>query len=270
MYDPHFVIPDLNTHSPANAPSRIVFADSEGHVLCYQKQPFISETVPEFLRVETEQIFIGSSPDANYRVSRIPPGGTLPEGYAALHLRSIAHSISRDLLGTLGRAIQLVRFDLTTTYCGRCGTETRLKEDEFAKLCPSCGLLTFPRLSPAIIVRITDGDRILLASSPGFPSDMYSVLAGFVEPGESLEACVHREVYEEVGVRVSDIRYFGSQPWPFPDSLMIGFTARYVSGEIQCDGVEIADARWFTRDQMPTLPGQLSISFALIDDFLKS
>ncbi|MFH0966628.1 MAG: NAD(+) diphosphatase, partial [Methanobacteriota archaeon] len=135
-------------------------------------------------------------------------------------------------------------------------------------ICPSCGLITFPRLSPAIIVRITDGDRILLARSPHFPSHMYSVLAGFIEPGESLEATIHREVFEEVGVRVSDLRYFGSQPWPFPDSLMIGFTARYVSGDITCDGVEIEDAQWFTRDQMPELPGILSISRALIDDFL--
>ncbi|PKL59851.1 MAG: NAD(+) diphosphatase, partial [Methanomicrobiales archaeon HGW-Methanomicrobiales-4] len=183
-------------------------------------------------------------------------------------LRTIGALLSRDTLGILGRAIQLVRFDLITSFCGRCGVENRMKEDEFAKICPFCGLITFPRLSPAIIVRITDGDRILLARSPQFPSGMYSVIAGFVEPGESLEATIHREVFEEVGVRVSDLRYFGSQPWPFPDSLMIGFTARYLSGEIRCDGVEIEDARWFTRDHMPDLPGPLSISRALIEDFL--
>ena len=143
-----------------------------------------------------------------------------------------------------------------------------MKEDETAKICPACGFLTFPRISPAIIVRITDNDRILLARSPHFPPGMYSVLAGFIEPGESLEAGILREVHEEVGVRIDNLAYFGSQPWPFPDSLMIGFTARYASGEIRCDGVEIEDAGWYGRENMPGLPGHMSIAHALISDYL--
>lgn len=269
MYDPHFIIPDLNTRSFSEGPSTNAFADSEGNILCHQQEPVLSDHIPDSIRSRVgSPIFVGSSPDANFWVYRIIDGTVLPPGYRLVHLRTIGSSLSRDTLGILGRAIQLVRFDLTTSFCGRCGGENRMKEDEFAKICPSCCLITFPRLSPAIIVRITDGDRILLARSPQFPRNMYSILAGFIEPGESLEAGIHREVFEEVGVRVSDLSYFGSQPWPFPDSLMIGFTARYLSGIIRCDGVEIEDAQWFTRDQMPELPGPLSISRALIDDFL--
>jgi NAD+ diphosphatase len=231
----------------------------------------VTDGIPEFLRkMVSTPLFIGSSADENWMVHPVNDMARLPDGYSLVPLRSISPALTRSMLGILGRAIHLVRFDSTTQFCGRCGAKNQMKIDETAKICPSCGLLTFPRISPAIIVRITAGDRILLASSPHFPSGMYSILAGFVEPGESLESCVQREVYEEVGVKITDLSYFGSQPWPFPDSLMIGFCAEYLSGEIVCDGVEISDAAWFTKENMPELPGSLSISRALIDDFLKS
>ena len=121
-----------------------------------------------------------------------------------------------------------------------------------------------------MITLISDGDRMLLARSPHFAPGVYSTIAGFVEPGESLEETVVREIREEVGVEVRNVRYFGSQPWPFPNSLMIGFTAEYVSGEIRFDGVEIEDARWFTAEDLPRLPAPLSIARRLIDDFLGS
>jgi len=131
-----------------------------------------------------------------------------------------------------------------------------------------CGHAAFPRLSPAVIVRVTRGDEILLARAQRFPGGMYSVLAGFVEPGESLEECVARELAEEVGIEVADITYFSSQPWPFPHSLMIGFTARWISGDLRLEEAEIADAQWFTRERLPELPGSLSIARKLIDDWL--
>jgi NAD+ diphosphatase len=143
-----------------------------------------------------------------------------------------------------------------------------LQKVERAKRCPQCGLLHFPRLAPAIIVLIERGDRLLLARARRFPTAMYSVLAGFVEPGESLEEAVAREVKEEVGLSLRDIRYFGSQPWPFPDSLMIGFTAEYADGVVMVDNNEILDARWFGAEDMPEIPGKVSISRALIDHFL--
>ena len=158
-------------------------------------------------------------------------------------------------------------WDRTHQYCGRCGTKTIDAEGERAKRCPNCGLSNYPRLSPSIIVRINRGDEILMARAFRFPPGMYSVLAGFVEPGETLEEAVEREVWEEVRIRVKNIRYFGSQPWPFPHSLMLGFTAEYAGGEIEIDQVEIEDAGWYSAANLPQLPPRLSIARRLIDDF---
>lgn len=276
MYEPPYITPDLNTRTPSiTGAYRSVIVDAEGNTLCTNQFPIISEEKPiqqlsfPVSTATIPPIFVGGSPEHNWWVYRLDRNTPLPDGYTFLPLRSIAASLPPNLLGILGRAVQLARFDQTTTFCGRCGATNRMKEEELAKLCPACGLLTFPRLSPAIIVRITDGDRILLARSPQFPSGMYSVLAGFIEPGESLEAGVHREVFEEVGLKITNLQYFGSQPWPYPDSLMIGFIASYHSGDIRCDEVEIEDAQWFDRDKLPELPGPLSISRALIEDYLR-
>jgi NAD+ diphosphatase len=138
--------------------------------------------------------------------------------------------------------------------------------DERSRRCPQCGQTGFPRLAPAVIVLIERGDgRALLARNARFPDGMYSCVAGFVEPGETLEQAVHREIREEVGIEVRDLQYFGSQPWPFPHSLMIGFFAQYASGDLTPDGDEIADARWFSPSDLPGLPGEISIARALID-----
>ncbi len=134
--------------------------------------------------------------------------------------------------------------------------------------CTRCGMMHFPRLSPAAIVLVKREDRILLAHSPGFPQGLYSVLAGFVEPGESIEEAVVREVREEVGIEVTNVRYFGSQPWPFPNSLMIGFTADYTGGDLAPEPTEIEDAGWYTADDLPPLPPKVSIARAMIDDFV--
>ena len=132
----------------------------------------------------------------------------------------------------------------------------------------SCGHQSFPRISPAVIVLVERDNTCLLARSPRFQDGFYSVLAGFAEPGETLEETVAREVLEETGIEVKDIRYFGSQPWPFPDSLMIGFTASYAGGEIRVDGTEILVADWFPFDQLPKIPGRISIARRLIDWFV--
>jgi NAD+ diphosphatase len=168
-----------------------------------------------------------------------------------------------------GRAVQLVEWARNHRYCGRCATPTEDSPGERARRCPSCGLLAFPRLAPAIITLVErDDGRALLARNARWPTSMYSCLAGFVEPGESIEATVVREVHEEVGIGVFDLRYFASQPWPFPHSLMLGFHARYASGEICCDGREIADAQWFPPDRLPNLPGPISIARRLINDWV--
>ena len=169
-----------------------------------------------------------------------------------------------------GRAVQLVEWARTHRFCGRCGETTEAIRGERARRCPACGLMAFPRLAPAVIVLVErDDGRALLARNVNFPANMYSCLAGFVEPGETLEQAVGREVREEVGVVVRDVRYMASQPWPFPHSLMIGFNARWEAGEISVDGTEIKEAGWFTPDDLPGIPPRMSIARHLIDRWVE-
>ena len=182
-------------------------------------------------------------------------------------LRALFGSLEEDLIWIAGRANQLVDWSRTHKHCGSCGHLTEDKTDERAKICPQCGLVNYPRLSPAVIVAVLKDNQILLARNKRFKLPFYSVLAGFVEPGETLEECVQREIREEVGIMVQNIRYFGSQPWPFPNSLMIGFVADYAGGEIAIDGSEIMDAAWFSKDELPKIPPKISIARQLIDNF---
>lgn len=167
-----------------------------------------------------------------------------------------------------GRAVQLVEWDRTTRYCGRCATPTDPAPGERARRCPACGLLAFPRLAPAVITLIERDGEALLARGRTFPVPMYSCVAGFVEPGETLEDAVRREVREEVGVELGAVRYTASQPWPFPHSLMIGFEAEWAAGEIVIDESEIVDAQWFRPDDLPMIPPGMSIARTLIDGWL--
>lgn len=192
-----------------------------------------------------------------------------PEGMEYQGLRLIHGTMDDSLFGIAFRATHIIDWDEKDQYCSRCGTKNVPKDGELAKKCPKCCLVSFPRISPAIIVLVEYEGKALLARSPRFKEGLFSVLAGFVEPGESLEDAVRREVKEEAGIDVKNIRYFGSQPWPFPDSLMIGFTAEFAGGEITVDNNEILDARWFTADNMPEIPHKISISRALIDHFLE-
>ena len=194
-----------------------------------------------------------------------PPPELSLEGLRALYGR-----LPEDHYSIAGRAAQILVWDQTHRFCGRCGEPTVNAPADRAKLCPQCGLLSFPRLSPAVIMLVRRGeDELLLARNRAFADGFFSVLAGFVEPGESLEEAVAREVREEVGIEVEDICYFGSQPWPFPHQLMIGFTAQYAGGEIRLQDDEIAEAAWFSRDaELPKLPGKLSIARRLVDAFL--
>ena len=199
----------------------------------------------------------------------VPKGSSPPAGMRFECLRQIYGQLNETLYSVAGRALQIVDWDRTHQFCGRCGTKTRTHMTERAKECPQCGLLHFPRLAPAIIVLIQRGREVLLARARRFETPMYSTLAGFVEPGETLEEAVMREVKEESGITVKEIRYFGSQPWPFPHSLMVGFTANYANGEITVSDGENVDVRWFTADSLPELPGKLSIARKLIDWFVE-
>ncbi|MCX8128775.1 MAG: NAD(+) diphosphatase [Clostridia bacterium] len=190
-----------------------------------------------------------------------------PEGMEYRDLRSLFGMIEDDTFLLAGRASQLLHWDSTHSYCGRCGNVTETKSDERAKICKGCGLVSYPRISPAIIVAVVKEKKLLLAHSAHFPGGLYSVIAGFVEPGETFEECVKREVMEEVGIRIANPKYFGSQPWPFPDSLMVAFTAEYESGDIKVDGKEISDAGWYGKDELPHVPSRMSIGGRLINWF---
>ena len=214
--------------------------------------------------------FLGLLDGVGCMAAGIDDAAEPPAGAAFTELRPLWTRLDEQLFTLAGRALQIVEWDRTHRFCGRCGTPTESTPGERAKRCPACGLLAFPRVSPAAIVRVTRGDEILLAHGQRFPSRMYSVLAGFVEPGESIEEAIHRELYEEVGIEVTALRYFGSQPWPFPHSLMIGFTAEWAGGELAPDPEEIADAGWYRADDLPPIPPGLSIARKLIDDWLAS
>jgi NAD+ diphosphatase len=194
--------------------------------------------------------------------------GQVPEGYGVAGLRDWLGRVEQSVFYLAGRAHQIIDWHNEHQYCGRCGTAMVDHPRDRAKQCPSCDLINYPKLAPSIIVLITRGEQMLLARNANWPTNMFSTLAGFVEPGESIEQTVHREVLEEVGLRVGNLRYFGSQSWPFPNSLMLGFHAEYLGGEINCQDEEIAEAHWFDADNLPNVPPGSAISRWLIDEFV--
>ncbi|MBN2450594.1 MAG: NAD(+) diphosphatase [Lentisphaeria bacterium] len=193
---------------------------------------------------------------------------TAPEGCCYRGLRELLTTLDEGVLGLAGRARQLLAWDRDHRFCGRCGVRTEDKEGERAKVCPACGHTVFPRINPAVIVAVLRGDRLLLARNGRFRGNMHSLVAGFVEAGETLEETLHREVEEEVGIRIDGIRYIRSQAWPFPSTLMLGFTAQHAGGEIRVDGMEIVEAGWYGRDGLPPIPAHGSLSRFLIDTVL--
>lgn len=190
-----------------------------------------------------------------------------PLGSVWEDLKTLYGRIDDAFFGLAGKAMQLILWDRTHQFCGQCGKKTSERLDERAKECLSCNLLTYPKICPVMMVLIRKGDEILLARGLN-PVGFYSALAGFVEAGETLENCIEREVFEEVGLTVNNIQYFGSQSWPFPNSLIIAFTCEWNSGEITIDPSEIIDAQWFKKDTLPLLPPKFSISRILIDSII--
>jgi len=213
--------------------------------------------------------YLGILDDLHCFSAELPGDAAAPEGFRFADLRVLLGHFDEWLHALAGRAVQIVEWDRTHQFCGACGEPTEPMAGERARRCARCEQVYYPRLAPAMIVAVERDDQILLGRSPHFPAGIYSVLAGFVEPGESLEGAVAREVREEAGVEVRGVRYFGSQPWPFPNSLMIGFNATWASGEVKVDGVELEDAGFFAYDDLPrTFPGNVSISQWLINDFV--
>lgn len=188
-----------------------------------------------------------------------------PAGFSFRNMRALFGVVGEQVISIAGRAAQIAEWARTHQYCGVCAAAMDRVESERCFQCPTCGMAAYPRISPAMMVLIRKGDAILLARNSASPGNRFSALAGFLEAGESVEDAVHREVFEEVGLTVNNLKYFGSQSWPFPHSLMIAFTADYVAGEIVIDQREIAEARWFgPGDALPEFAVGISISGALI------
>lgn len=228
----------------------------------------ISDPLPSGVRI-VRTPYLGCRDDVHFYAAETDAGEALPPGWTSSGVRDLYGRVDDKDLALAAYAVRILDFDRSTVFCGRCGAKTRPLRTERAKLCTDCNRITYPKISPAIIVLITREDEVLLARSPRFPGGIMSVIAGFVEPGENLEQAVVREVREEVGIEVRNIRYFGSEPWPFPDSLMIGFVAGYAGGDLTIDNNEIECAGWFSRDNLPPLPSQMSISRALIDAWIR-
>lgn len=221
------------------------------------------------LNIETTAVqYSGSLNGITYYAANLSEKTDFP-GFSLKKLRLLYGHIAEDSFEMTYRAFHIINWLKTNKFCGCCGKATQAMEEELAVRCPSCGHIVYPRISPAIIVAVVKGEQILLARSSRFPPHRYSVIAGFVEPGETLENCVRRELLEEVGIEVDNIAYFGNQPWPFPDSLMIAFTAQYASGDITIDNNEIVAADWFAANELPSIPPKSSIARQLIDWFLE-
>lgn len=256
----------------ADPGAALIYAFLDGELVCLPEQgtPKIP-TQDDFrwLDVEfTSKHYMGELRGQSCYAATL--SGKLSEGYSSLGLRGFLGRVEAAHFYLAGRAQQIVAWHSEHGFCGRCGTATQAHTTDRAKVCPDCGLIAYPRLSPSIIVLIHRGEDVLLARNAQWPDGMFSTLAGFVEPGESIEQTVHREVKEEVGLDVTNLRYLGSQSWPFPNSLMLGFHAEYAGGDIVCQEGEIAEANWFAPDALPQIPPPVAISRWLIDDFLHS
>ena len=230
--------------------------------------------LPEIRKMDLENpLYLGCYRGVNYFSGQLKVGDGMDSVSGDTRFERLWRLYRRlpdDLFLIAGYAMHLEKWYRDNRFCGRCGEEMKDSDSERARICEQCDHIVYPRLSPAVIVAVTRGERILLGRSSRFPKEMYSVLAGYVDPGEDLESTVSREIMEEANIRVKNIRYFGSQFWPFSDSLMIGFTAEYDGGEIMVDPEELEDARWFTKEEIPWVPDSLSISRQLIDWFVDS
>ncbi len=252
---------------------KLLVIDSEG-----------TTRVPQWINPQSNQNHIPLK-NSHFLGELISPNGTFacycaevdgefdaPEGMSFSGLRPLFNRLPDEMLALAGRAVQIVEWDRTHQFCGRCGASVHQIEHERAKKCSACGLTTYPRISPAIIVSVErpspTGPELLLARNHRYPPGFFSVLAGFVEPGESLEMCVRREVREEVGLELKNIRYFGSQSWPFPHSLMIAFTAEYAAGAVVLEEEELDEAGWYKAEKLPLIPPRVSIARQLIDAFV--
>ncbi len=268
-----FPLPFMPSHKSPDEPgsSPICFAFRKRDLLVTEDGRLPSvETIDTHAIEAIRRQYLGQLEGSHCYSLELDPSVAPPEGLVFRDLRMLFGSLDPKLHTVAGRAVQIVEWDRTHQHCGTCGGATELAELDRSRACPSCQVPMYPRLAPAMIVAVERGDEILLGRSPHFPPGIMSVLAGFVEPGESAEEAVVREVYEETRIIVDDVRYFGSQPWPYPNSLMLGFTAQYQAGEVDVGFDELEAADFYSVNDLPhTFPGNISISQWLLNDFIE-
>ena len=240
----------------------LVYTEKEGEIL-----PRF-DNISEFGWVPIRQHYLGQLDEQPCFSVEVNKDSLAPSAMAFQNLWQVFTRLDTELSGLVSCAFQIINWDRSYQFCSQCAEKTETMTTERAKKCPKCGLQVYPPISPSIIVLISNGDKLLLARGHKWGPNLFSVIAGFVEPGESLEEAVKREVREEVGLEVKNISYFGSQSWPFPHSLMLGFTADYASGQITVAPNELETANWFSIDNLPTIPPKMSIARQLIDAFV--
>ncbi|MBV1905306.1 MAG: NAD(+) diphosphatase [Pseudomonadales bacterium] len=270
--DPDPFIPVVSPPEGHDRSAAWFFVFLRGELLCISEggipRPITGDEYKWLDLTISTELFLGTY--ENRACFVVDAVGSVPENYALAGLRAWLGRAAPNVFYLAGRAQQLLDWHRDYRFCGRCGAHNQDHPVDRAKQCPDCGLISYPRISPSIIVLIHKENEVLLARNAAWPTKMYSTLAGFVEPGESIEQTVHREVMEEVNLEVGDVSYLGSQSWPFPNSLMLGFHASYVGGDIVCQDGEIADAQWFSLENMPQIPPKTAISRWLIDDYFNS
>ncbi|GAC1565310.1 MAG: NAD(+) diphosphatase [Ktedonobacteraceae bacterium] len=216
-----------------------------------------------------EVLYIGVFDGVPCMACEVGPEFAVPAELHAISLRELFSKLDDDAYGVVGYALQLLYWRRTSHYCPVCGHIPQDEVGTWGRRCPNCGHIAYPHVTPAILALVHDGERMLLTHKPGW-GKRYSCIAGFTEPGESLEECVQREVYEEVGLEVTDVQYVGSQPWPFPHQLMVGYTARYVGGTLRLEEQELDDALWFSIDALPEMPPPLSLAYHIIKGWIET
>lgn len=245
-----------------------------------RNQEFLTSKQSEILIFEDDDLkwsemefidtqFLGFLNDKPCFIRELTPDSLFSDQAMLAPLRTLLGRMPDALFSICSRSLQLTDWKHNNKFCGVCGSKMKGHETERAMYCECNNILIYPKISPCIIVLVTNGEKILLAHNKNFPGNFYSTLAGFIEAGESAEDAIHREIFEEVKVKVKNIEYFGSQSWPFPSQLMLGYHAEYSEGEIKPDGVEIDSADWFHFENLPQVPtGNISISGQLIESYI--
>lgn len=263
------------------SPENIDNSQESNLTIILKDQEFLTSKNSEFLIFEEEDLkwsemnlankqFLGFLNNKPCYLSELTSESKIDDGNMLTPLRNLLGRIPDSLFTVCSRSIQLSEWYKNNQFCGACGSKMQRHNSERAMFCTCNNLLIYPKISPCIIVLVTKGEELLLAHNKNFPGAFYSTLAGFIEAGESAESAIHREIYEEVKIKVKNIQYYGSQSWPFPSQLMLGYHAEYLEGDITPDGEEIDSADWFNYKKLPQVPtGNISISGQLIESYIE-